>query len=96
MAQVTMKGLVLGYGERKNKEGKVYRSLRLDVEGKDSLTMQLNIPEDTAATLIPVVQAAKHKAATATVELRFLAKANMWLFDLIQLDVQTGGQPAKA
>ncbi len=92
MAQVTMKGLVLGYGERKNKEGKVYRSLRLDVEGKDSLTMQLNIPDDTAAVLIPVVQAAKHKTATATVEMRFLAKANLWLFDLVQLDVQ----PAKA
>ena len=48
MAQVTMKGLVLGYGERKNKEGKVYRALRLDVDGKDPLTMQLNIPEETA------------------------------------------------
>lgn len=96
MAQVTMKGLVLGYGERKNKEGKVYRALRLDVEGKDPLTMQLNIPEESAATLLPAITAAKHKVATATVEVRFLPKANLWLFDLTQLDVLGGAQPARA
>ncbi|MEW6543828.1 MAG: hypothetical protein AB1411_09490 [Nitrospirota bacterium] len=95
MAQVTMRGLVLGVGERKNKEGKVYRTLRLDVDGKDAMTMSLNIPEESASTLLPAIQAAKHKQAVATVEVRFLAKANLWLFDVLQLDV-AGAQPARA
>ncbi|MBA2484599.1 MAG: hypothetical protein H0V35_00600 [Nitrospira sp.] len=50
--QVKAEGAVLGYVERRSREGKVFRSVDLYVKGRDPGVLRLGIPEEASGRFI--------------------------------------------
>lgn len=83
---VKAEGSVQGYVERKNKEGKVYRSVDLYVKGKDPGNLRLNIPEDHF-NLVELCKQSEGKQARASVEVRKFEQTGKIFFDLTALEI---------